>query len=115
MDAIKLNTAQARPIVKATFPDYRGRKFSLEFTDRVCFYNVNWSGGSKNEYRLVNIDGRVGSLIGVNAAPWDNPVEGQTMDLMPDVLVVKHVYFCGKDLGITIYAHYSLAPKFLTA
>lgn len=115
MDTIKLNTAQARPIVRATFPDYRGRKFSLEFTDSVSFYNVAWSGGSKNEYRLVNVGGQIGHLVGINAAPWDNPVEGQDMDLTPDVLVVKRVFFCGKDLGITIYAHPSLGPKFLTA
>lgn len=57
MQSIKLSTAQARPIVKATFPDYKGRKFSLEFTNHVSFYNVNWSSGSKNEYRMVRVDG----------------------------------------------------------
>lgn len=113
MQSVKLNTKQAKPIVKATFPDYRGRKFRLEFRDSVRFYDVNWSGGSKNEYKLVNTSGQIGTLAGVTRAPWDNPIEGQEFSLSPDVMIVKHSFFCGSDMGITIYAHPSLAPKLL--
>lgn len=47
-------------------------------------------------------------------APWINPVEGKTVELSPEVLIVEHSIFCGKDSGITVYVHPSVMPKLLT-
>ena len=111
MEAIKLTKAQAHPIVKETFPDYRGRKFTLKFQERVTFYDTNWGGGTRNKYAFIRSDGVTAVF---NApAPWINPVEGQTMELPQDVMIVEHSIFCGKDCGITIYAHPSHLPKWL--
>lgn len=49
-ESFKLSTKQASPIVKATFPEYKGRKFKLVFTDTVWFHDTNWGGGSRNKY-----------------------------------------------------------------
>jgi hypothetical protein len=113
---VKVTKAQVRPIVDEAFPNYSGRKFTIEFTAQVTFYDTNWSGGTRNKYVAVRADG--GHLIskGYSApAPWANPVEGRTIDLPVDVLIVKHSMFCGTDVGITIYAHPSLAPRWLPA
>ena len=48
-------------------------------------------------------------------APWNNPFEGQTIEILPHVLVVCHQYFCGHDMGIKIYSNPQNAPKWLTA
>lgn len=112
--AIKLRKAQCKDILAATFPGYTGRKFAVEFTEKVCFYNTNWSGGSKNTYAAISSNGRTATL-NVTTAPWDNPIEGATVELPLHVLIVKHCIFCGKDLGITIYAHPCHLPKWITA
>lgn len=111
MTTLKLTSRQAKPIVSVAFPNYRGRKFNLLFTGAVRFDNTNWDGGSKNEYASVRSDGTVGRFAAYS--PWNNPVEGQTVQLPADVIVVQHTYFRGQDCGITIYAHPSLAPALL--
>jgi hypothetical protein len=112
MNAIKLTTKQAKPIVKLTFPEYHGRKFKLEFTDRITFYDTNWSGGTKNCYAFLRSDGAVRGLT--VPAPWVNPVEGKTVEIPKDILVVVHQYFCGMDVGVTIFANPANSPKWLT-
>ncbi len=109
--SIKVRKAQTRPILDATYPDYRGRKFKVEFTDKVWLHDTNWGGGSRNYYAFVTADGERRYLP--SPPPWDNPYEGRGVELPANVLVVEHCYFCGKDLGITIYAHPSYAPKWL--
>jgi hypothetical protein len=111
--SIKVRKGDIRPILNRSFPSYRGRKFSVEFTEEVSFYNTNWSGGSRNQYAFVHADGEDKWLSA--PAPWVNPYEGKRHPLPADVLVVKHAIFCGKDLGITIYAHPSYAPRWLEA
>jgi hypothetical protein len=109
---MKLTRKEARKILNATFPDYRGRSISLEFRERVQFYNTNWEGGSRNYYSAVNVNGVVKHLP--DFAPWDNPVEGNSFDLPVDVAVVMRTYFCGKDSGVTIFMHPVNAPKWIT-
>ena len=108
---MKVKKADVWPIVERVFPDYGGRKFSIEFTDHIYFSNTNWSGGSKNSYAMVHVDGRTGAFVA--PAPWNNPVEGKRVELTPTVIVVCHSRNCGVDTGITIYAHPVHAPKWL--
>jgi len=44
---MKLTKKQAWPIVSRVFPEYKGRKFTLEYGDNVTFWDLNWSGGSR--------------------------------------------------------------------
>jgi hypothetical protein len=108
---MKLTKAQAWPIVKLVYPNYTGRKFFLEFKDKITFWDTNWSGGTKNNYRFVKKDGQTAEF---NApAPWCNPVEGMEIELPDDVLVIKEGFFCGHEMGITIIANPNFAPKWL--
>lgn len=111
--SLKLNKAQYGKIVKATFPEYHGRSVKIEFAERVTFYDTNWSGGSCNKYAAVASDGKTARLN--VPAPWVNPIEGQTFDMPEDALLIEHSYFCGKDCGITIYAHPCHLPKWIEA
>jgi hypothetical protein len=108
-----LTKKQVKPILAATFPQYNGRKFKLVLTESVEFYDTNWSGGTCNRYQSIRSDGFVLNLRA--PAPWNNFMEGQNVNLPKDALVVKWAHFCGKDCGITIYAHPDNAPKFLPA
>lgn len=110
---IKLKKAQVREILKATFPDYKGRKYKIEFTEQVRLHDTNWSGGTKNEYVAIGTNGQTSRpTVG---APWDNQVEGQVIELPAHIMIVKHHFFCGSDMGITIYANPCHLPKYLMA
>jgi len=110
---VQLTKKQAWPIVSQVFPQYRGRKFRLEFTSQVGFYDTNWSGGTRSYYAAVRADGKHARLP--EFAPWANPIEGKKIDLPVEVLVVEHTHFCGQDCGIIIYANPQHLPKWITA
>jgi hypothetical protein len=110
---LKATRKQAASVIAATFPEYTGRKIAVVFTERVMFYDTNWSGGTHNGYAAVKADGRTAKLN--VPAPWCNPVEGATFELPADTLLVCHSHFCGHDLGLTIYAHPTHLPKWLAA
>ena len=104
VEQIKVRKAQVKPIVEVTFPDYKGRKFRVQFTDTVTFHDTNWGGGSRNYYQAVKMDeGKAGAMP--NFSPWDNPLEGKKVELPENVVVVEHSIFCGKDMGLRFYAH----------
>ena len=110
-NTLKITRKQAQPIINASFPDYTGRKITLKFTETVCFYNLNWDGGSRNEFAAVAADGR--HEVSDAPAPWNNPIEGKRVSIPQNVLIVEHTYFCGQDCGITIYSHPANAPKWI--
>ena len=101
---IKVTKAQVKPIVAATFPEYSGRKYRVEFSETVCFYDLNWGGGTRNTYRAIKMSNAQVAQV-PSGSPWNNPIEGKTVDLPEDVVVVQHTIFCGQDLGLTMYAH----------
>jgi len=108
MNQIKVRKAQVKPLIKKTFPEYKGRTFKAEFTSKVTFYDTNWGGGTRNQYKAVRMgDGAVSALP--VRSPWNNPVEGATIQLEPGIVIVKHTIFCGHDLGLTFYAHPSMS------
>jgi len=111
--SMKLSRPQYKNIVAATFPEYTGRKVKMVFKDRLTIYNTNWAGGSRIEYAAVKSDGRTALFDA--PAPWSNPVEGATIDMPEDAMIVTHQIFCGHDMGITIYAHPSHLPKWIAA
>lgn len=99
--------AQIKPVLDVTFPEYKGRTFKVQFTDKVTFSDTNWGGGTRSFYKFVQMDtGKVAPLS--VPAPWDNQYEGKTMDLPENIVVVEHIIFCGQDLGIRFYVHPSL-------
>lgn len=113
MNAIKLTRKQAQPILKATFPDYNGRKIRLVYAEKITFSDTNWGGGSRNKYMGYRLDTAKAEMFNA-PAPWNNPVEGATVEMPLNGVVVCHSHFCGQDVGITIYVHPDHAPKLLT-
>jgi len=109
---MKLTRKEAQPILKAAGSNYTGRKISVTFANKVSFYDTNWGGGTRNQYTAINMNTSRASTF-YAPAPWINPVEGQSIELPENILVIEHSYFCGRDMGITIYAHPCRIPLFL--
>jgi len=110
--SMNLTKKEAAPFLQAAGIEYAGRKFHVEFVEKVGFYNTNWDGGTKNYYYTLSMSNSGSKQIPAPAA-WCNPFEGLTVDLPADCLVLCHSHFCGQDCGIAIYAHLSLQARFL--
>lgn len=112
---IKAKRKEVAPLVNATFPEYTGRKFSVEAAKSVTLYDLNWGGGTRNQYRTCTLSGdKLGSADKWNAvAPWVNLAEGKTVEIPRGAAIVMHSIFCGKDSGITIYMNLDDMPKWI--
>lgn len=102
-----------QPLIKATFPEYRGRKpVTLIAATEVAFTNLYWDGGSRSTYAVVTLDGFRPFTL-----PQDNPPQfGGSRDtprhaLPPGVAVIENPTICGKQGALRISVHPdSLAP-----
>src|SRR3972149_13848 len=111
MQAIKVSKSDIRPILAASFPDYAGRNVRIAPVGSVTLHDLNWGGGTRNEYVAVKFDGSHSRLSPV--APWYETREGMTVDLPIDAILVEHSDFCGHDMGIRIYCNPALMPRLL--
>jgi len=111
--AVKRN--DVAPIVNGSFPQYRGRKYRIVASETVTLTDLNWSGGTRSQYRAVMLDGKpLGNADRFNqVAPWANPAEGITIPIPVGTCVVEHTMFCGKDLGIKVWVNPADMPKLL--
>ena len=106
-NAIHVEPKTVGALIKATFPDYNGNKVRIMPVESITFTDLNWSGGTRNQYQACTITGEsIDSRHNMNAlAPWDNQFEGKSVSIHMDLAVVEHGYFCGKDMGLTIYVN----------
>ncbi len=102
-----------RPLLNVSFPDYKGRTYHVIFTDSVTISNTYWSGGTRSWWVAIQMEGGNTSRV-PSLAPWDNPIEGERIELDENTVIAEHSHFCGKDMGITFYAHPS-RKKLLTS
>jgi hypothetical protein len=108
---MKITSKQANPFNKIAFPDYTGKRFFAEYTEKVNLYNLNWSEGVKNYYCVIEISTLEKNPVRVNA-PWIERKEGQTVNIPAGFVIVKHG-FCGMSESVTIYINPVDAPKLL--
>lgn len=115
MNRIELKAKDVKPLINATFPKYRKRKVIIRVTDKVKFYDLNWSGGTRSEYRACTVAGKpIDNRVDMSRpAPWNNPYEGLEIDLPKDAVIVEGGYFCGKPRTLYINVHPDNMPKLL--
>lgn len=105
----KMTTTKAniKHLLKATFPEYKGRKFYVNFCNQIGFHDLNWGGGTRVQYRACTINGEsIQSRVDLNAAaPWNNPMEGVICAIPEGVVIASHGYFCGKECGVSFHVN----------
>lgn len=107
-----------RAIVEATFPDYRRKTVSIKASESVELHDLNWSGGTRNEYRAALLDG---SASGGSTLPYShlhpdqNHAEGKSVPVPQGAVLVRGGSFCGKPSMLTIYVNPADMPRLLTA
>lgn len=115
---INATRKQVAGLLKATFPDYKGRIIRVEAAESVGVFGTNWSGGSRTVYQFITIDPDRGKAVIFSpqaGPPWANAIEGAKVSLTPRHIVVTHSHFYGQDRGIHIYVHPAVLPKLLEA
>jgi hypothetical protein len=111
MTTFKATKVQVKALVGQAFPDYRGRKFSIEFAQTLTLHNLGWDGGSRNEYVAVDVNAHM-LPIGNSYMQFD-PLEGKTFKIPADVVILERSWFCGHDMGIRIWANPVYLPRWL--
>lgn len=100
----KLSTANplVKRVIAATFPEYRGRKVKAQYWRGPRRLENYWDGGTRSYYVAIRIEDGAVADFGT-----DNPFHQsahEPVDLPSGVLLIEHVIFCGKDLGLRIWA-----------
>jgi len=105
---VKLNGKDVPKAWKAAFPAYKGRKFSLQVSETVDMGQGYWSGGSRSSYVAVNLaNGHREAASSLLRNPFRGGADPKLNDvpLNPGYIVVEHIIFCGKDLGLRFHVH----------
>ena len=113
---MKAKSKDFKSIIRATFPKYRKRSVNIEQRDNVMLYDLNWSGGTRSEYRACTVNGRtIENKVNLGGpAPWDNPYEGKSIPVPPGYVVVEGGHFCGKEKMLYITFNPSDMPRQIT-
>ena len=118
MNSVEISPKEIPQVIKATFPAYRKRTVLVLAAESITLHDLNWSGGTRSEYKACTLDGKpLGNTDKYNAmAPWDSrQVEGKSLPLVPGACVVRGGYFCGKESRLTVYVHPADMPRWLAA
>jgi hypothetical protein len=101
---------QTAAIIRACFPNYNGKKVELS-TNVPSDLASYWDGGSRYFYCFYHLDTKQAIPVHSNHPYFESDQPSHLEKLPGRVLLVQHMIFCGKDLGIRIYANQSdLAP-----
>lgn len=115
MSFIRIKSKDVKSIIKATFPDYKKRTVCVEAREKVTLYDLNWSGGTRSEYKACSLDGQPieNKVFLGGPAPWENPFEGAEIPIPEGVAIVEGGFFCGKEKMLYININPANMPKLL--
>ena len=103
---------------KAFLPSgYRKRKVYIHAAENITLHDLNWSGGTRNQYAVFTVDGQAGPTTAKynQLAPWANPAEGARLPIPEGFVVVKSGHFCGREATARIHVHPANMPRLLPA
>lgn len=114
MAAYYTSAPEVQEIARAAFPDYNGKKFSVAAFQGPMNLTSNWDGGSRTFYAAVDLNTRKAAQVPQNGTMFDAQ-KYQVNTLPPNLAIVAHSIFSGKDGGIVIYVNPESLTKMLPA
>jgi hypothetical protein len=97
--------SRSNPLIKkvlaATFPSYKGRKITVRDYTGPQRFTVCWDEGSKDDIRLLTIDGRSADLVA--GSPWQNPEGVLALVDQPAGTLLVVLTHAGTREWLTIY------------
>lgn len=111
---VAITKKEAEPLVKITFPEYRGRKFRLQAHDTPVDVTSYWDGGSRSYYAAVDLNGMKSVQLPQNGTPFDGgPIAPDGVMIPVGKAIVEHRIIQGKDYGIIVHVNVEQLPKLL--
>lgn len=105
-----------KSLVAKAYPDYKGRKFSLNVTEKPINCASSWQDGSRDFFTFANLTTGEVSQAAPAQSGYEKTVRGlDAVELPLDFVAIEHSIFCGKDSGITIHVRPENTTRFLTA
>ena len=101
MTALSRSNPTVKKLLAATFPDYNGRKINVVAFDKPLNLDLFWDGGTCDKVALIDLTNRRIAKL-VVPSPWAKGAV-DPVDCPPNALLVVRSWFCGTDLGITVY------------
>jgi len=116
---VPLNSPLGR-LCKRLYPSYRGRLPVRVRTASKVHVMDFWDGGSRTYVCFTSMDGSIAYTSDQLMQPehrqqQSNPYHLPIGDvpLIPGVMAIEHVIFCGKDRGFVVLVHPDDMPKLL--
>lgn len=94
----------AKKYARAAFPDCKKRAVAispLPPSAEIELRGNYWDGGSRSYWAAVKLDSKTAVTLGAQN-PLIDP-RGPKTAVPPGYLVAERVYFCGKDMGVTLH------------
>lgn len=111
---MKTTDKQIKQIAKLAYPDYNGSKFYLEAQKHPLDLRSSWQDGSRDYFRFVRLADLAVSAEVPAQSGYDRPVSGLAEFMVPEgFVVVRHVFFCGHDCGLSVIANPKNMAKLL--
>lgn len=113
MNTIFLEPNDVPDCIRNAFGGYKGRKYKVVPCTHITLHDNHWSGGSKTEYRGVDL--ATGKVYLPSQPEHGNAFtpEAPTITLEPGKAIVAHSIFMGRDSGITVYLHHDNVAKLI--
>lgn len=108
----KLSKKQVKDIVNRTYPEYKGRKFYLDFRKQYTMQDY-WSEGTRYYVKAINENGEIGLPNPSSHNPFNN-IAHTSFEIPLDICLVEHAYI-GNNQSIRFIFHpdTNLLPKLL--
>jgi hypothetical protein len=103
--AVSKTDATIARILRATYPDYRGRKIFIVPQTYPLDVKSYWEGGSRSFFQFLNLATFETAVVPAQSG-FDRQIVGADSVTLPvGIACVEHCIFCGKDCGIRIHVN----------
>jgi hypothetical protein len=104
MYTLNINDDQLiKNVCVAAFPGYNGRKVQINYNCKSVNMRSYWDEGSKSDFVVLRLQDNK-ALNVPPGHPVFNHISGVDNFSIPEnFVVVEHIIFCGKDLGLRIH------------
>lgn len=131
IEVVLSKNKEVRDVVRAAFPSYRKLRVYVSVWPGSTYINSYWSGGSRDEYAIVELNTLRRHAVGAGHPYFDTAARGLasradehisvdhvgnvTLHVLPEGFVlVRAGVFCGKPATAHIYVPAANMPRLLS-
>lgn len=96
-----------REIIALSFPNYTGRKISIQPNSRPLAVRDFGGGGTFSKWVFIDL-ATMKAVAAPAFSPFNDSPKAKAFEevMLPEgILAIEHAYFCGQDCGLTIHVN----------